>query len=97
MLTSGAFPKSRYGIIVIMKTKNKKIKYYRSLITGNVFRKSDFKTNAKKGGICFSHHKKENIKSVNKKFNNIFDNHLAKRKLIGGVIQNGKVKEYLFR
>ena len=32
-------------------------KYYRCLNTGVVFRKSDFKTNAKKGGLCFSHHK----------------------------------------
>ena len=76
---------------------SKKTKYFRSLITGDVFRRSDFKRNAKLGGICFCHFKKENIKPINKKFNDIFDNHLAKRKLIGAAFGDGKSKEYFFK
>jgi len=71
-------------------------KYYRCLNTGVVFRKSDFKTDAKKGGLCFSHHKNLNIKPVDKKLNTFFDKHLAKRKYNGSVYYMGKT-EYLFK
>jgi hypothetical protein len=76
---------------------SKKTKYFRSLITGDVFRRSDFKKKWRLGGICFSHHKKQNIKPIDKKFNDIFDGNLAKRKLLGCVFKNGSPIKYLFR
>ena len=72
-------------------------KYYRCLNTGVVFRKSDFKTDAKKGGLCFSHHKNKNIKPVDKKLNTFFDKHLAKQKLIGSCGYYMGKREYLFK
>jgi hypothetical protein len=75
----------------------KRKEYYRCLNTGVVFRKSDFKTNPKKGGYCFSHHKSNNIVAVDAQLNNFFERNLVERKLIGSCRRPYTKIEWLFK